>query len=168
MSTFPKLIPAFTAHVVLGSSVSVGSVSKGAPLTVVPFALENSFIRSEPGYPVKVDAVFIHGSDFIRQDPSGKHLRLDVTSVLKDKSGAVISFKYSGIINLTQQIAAVLGDSADAKTTEFGNVFTHVLFETGSEDLRILEQKVYVACGRFIIESGKAPVVEYLISEVGI
>jgi hypothetical protein len=40
------------------------------------------------------------------------------------------------------------------------------LFETGSEDLRILEQKVYVASGRFIIEAGKAPVVEYKISEL--
>jgi len=42
------------------------------------------------------------------------------------------------------------------------------VFETGSEELKALEQKVYVAAGRFIIESGKAPVVEYLISEVGI
>lgn len=39
-------------------------------------------------------------------------------------------------------------------------------FETGSEELRILEQKIYVASGRFIIEAGKSPVVEYLISEV--
>jgi len=37
-----------------------------------------------------------------------------------------------------------------------------VLFETGSEELRALEQKVYVACGRFIIETGKPTVVEYL------
>jgi hypothetical protein len=41
-----------------------------------------------------------------------------------------------------------------------------VLFETGSEELRALEEKVYVASGRFIIEEGKGPVVEYLISEV--
>jgi hypothetical protein len=32
--------------------------------------------------------------------------------------------------------------------------------------LRILEQKVYVGNGRFIIEAGKAPIVEYFISEV--
>lgn len=43
---------------------------------------------------------------------------------------------------------------------------THVLFETGSEELNLLERKMYVASGRFVIEEGKPPVVEYLISEV--
>jgi hypothetical protein len=71
--------------------------------------------------PVKVDAVFAHGSDFIRQDPTGKHARLEVTSVLKDKSGAAISYKYSGIINITPAIQAILGGSPDAKTTDFGD-----------------------------------------------
>ena len=70
-------------------------------MTVVPFITDGSFLRSEPGYPVKVDATFVHGSDFIRGDPSGKHVRLDVNSVLKDKSGAIISYKYSGIIQMT-------------------------------------------------------------------
>ena len=41
-----------------------------------------------------------------------------------------------------------------------------MVFETGSEELKGLEEKVYVASGRFIIEHGKATVVEYLISEV--
>ena len=41
-----------------------------------------------------------------------------------------------------------------------------MLFETGSDELKVLEQKVYVAAGRFIIEAGKNPVVEYLVSEV--
>lgn len=43
---------------------------------------------------------------------------------------------------------------------------THVLFETGDKNLRLLEERVYVASGRFIIEAGKRPVVEYLISEL--
>jgi len=86
---------------------------------------------------------------------------------LKDKRGAVLGFKYSGIVNVTPGVAKVLGGAADAKTTEFGDIFTHVLFETGSEEFRTLEQKVYVASGRFIVEEGKNPVVEYLISEVG-
>jgi len=61
------------------------------------------------------------GSDFIRKDPSGKHVRLDVNSVLKDKSGAIISYKYSGIIELTPGSAAVLTGNKDAKTTDFGD-----------------------------------------------
>lgn len=46
------------------------------------------------------------------------------------------------------------------------SIVTHVLFETGDEKLRELEQKVYIASGRFIVETGKATTVEYLISEV--
>jgi len=166
MSNFPKLIPAFTAHVVIGGTASIGAVARGGALTVVPFGTEYSFIRSEPGYPVQLDAVFTHGSDFIRLDPSGKNARLDVTSILKDKSGATLSFKYSGILTMTAELRAVLSGSPDAKTTGFGNAFTHILFETGDEKLRPLEQKIYVASGQFIIEAGKPTVVEYLISEV--
>ena len=55
-------------------------------------------------------------------DPSGKHVRLDVNSVLKDKSGAFISYKYSGIIDMKPGPTAVLTGSSDAKTTEFGDV----------------------------------------------
>ncbi|KAF4637444.1 hypothetical protein G7Y89_g650 [Cudoniella acicularis] len=166
MSNFPKLIPAFTTHIVLDPPITVGNTSKGAPLTIAPFTSTDSFLRSEPEYPIKVDAVFAHGSDFIRMDPSAKHLRLDVNSVLKDKSGAFIAYKYSGIITLSPAIGDVLSGAPGAETTGFGNVVTHVLFETGSDELRAIEQKIYVASGRFIVESGKDVVVEYKISEV--
>lgn len=97
-------------------------MSRGAALTVVPFGSENSFVRSEADYPVQIDAIFTHGSDFIRLDPSGEHSRLDVTSVLKDRGGAVISFKYSGILSMSAGVRAVLGGSPGAKTTDFGDV----------------------------------------------
>jgi hypothetical protein len=42
---------------------------------------------------------------------------------------------------------------------------THVTFETGSEEFRLLEQKVYVGNGRFIVEDGNLTV-EYKISQV--
>lgn len=43
---------------------------------------------------------------------------------------------------------------------------THVRFETGSDELRALEEHVYVASGRFVVEKGKNLVVEYKISQV--
>lgn len=43
---------------------------------------------------------------------------------------------------------------------------THVLFETGSEELKAIEGKIYVASGRFVLEEGKPLVVQYKISEV--
>lgn len=45
-------------------------------------------------------------------------------------------------------------------------IATHILFETGSEALKGMEEKIYVGSGRFIVEEGKPVVVEYKISEV--
>lgn len=78
-------------------------------------------MRSAPDYPIQLDAIFTNGLDFIRMDPSGKHSRLDVNSVLKDKSGAALGFRYSGILSMTPGVLAVLGGSPDAKTTDFGD-----------------------------------------------
>ncbi|KAH8599703.1 hypothetical protein B0O99DRAFT_323597 [Bisporella sp. PMI_857] len=166
--SFPNLIPAFVTHIVLDPAFSIGDISSGGPLTVVPFASEDSYLRSVENYPIKVDAIFVHGSDFIRQDPSGSHIRLNVNSVLRDRTSALLSFKYDGIIKVTPYVAAVLGGSPDTASTEFGDAFTHVVFEAGAEELKALEQKVYVAAGRFIVGKGKKTIVEYLISEVGI
>jgi hypothetical protein len=51
---------------------------------------------------------------------------------------------------------------------ETNETVTHVLFETGSDELRALEHKVFVAAGRFVMAPGKPIVVEYKISEVAI
>jgi hypothetical protein len=121
--------------VVVDAPTSVGPLSKGAALTVVPFVSEDSFLRSEPNYPVQVDAVITHGSDFIRSDPSGKLSRLDVASVLKDKSGAVISFKYSGLLSMTPGVVAALGGDPEAKSTAFGDACKWIFrWSTGCRD----------------------------------
>jgi hypothetical protein len=41
-----------------------------------------------------------------------------------------------------------------------------VHFQTGSEELKAIEEKVYVGSGRFILEAGKPVIVEYKVSEV--
>lgn len=166
MSGFAKLTPAFTAHIALDTPSIIGPLSRGTSLFHVVFRSGEGFLKSEPGYSIPVDAVFAHGSDYIRADPDGKHVRLQVDSVLKDASGAVIKYSYTGTIDMGGAAGKVLMGANDAATTDFGEAFTHVTFETGSEDLRELEHKVYVASGRFIIEAGKPVIVEYKISEV--
>jgi len=166
MSAFPKLVPAFTIQIEIDAPLSPGSVSRGAALTVVPFKPNSGFLKSEDSYPIKIDAIISHGSDFIRTDPSGKHCRLQVTSVAKDKSGAIISYAYTGIVTITPEIIAVLSGSLNAKTTDFGNIISHVNLETGDESLQALEGKVFVGSGRFIVEPGKTTIVEYKVSEV--
>jgi hypothetical protein len=111
--------------------------------------------------------VFAHGADYIKVDPDGKHARLDVQSVLKDKAtGGLIRYNYTGTITLAGPAGKVLRGDADAKTTGFGEAFTQVVFETGTAELREIEYKTYVASGRFIINAGESVVVEYKISEV--
>jgi hypothetical protein len=43
---------------------------------------------------------------------------------------------------------------------------THVVYEAADPKLKVLENKVYVASGRFIVEHGSPVVVEYKIGEV--
>jgi hypothetical protein len=43
---------------------------------------------------------------------------------------------------------------------------TAVTFETGSDQLKAINDKVYIGTGHFVLEQGKPPVVEYKVSEV--
>jgi hypothetical protein len=46
-------------------------------------------IKSEPGFSPAVDAKFVGtGNDFIRNDPGGKHMRLNAHGVVKCVCGA--------------------------------------------------------------------------------
>ncbi|CAK7201129.1 hypothetical protein SEUCBS139899_003831 [Sporothrix eucalyptigena] len=163
--SYPKLVPAFTARVPIDPPAAVGS-SKGG-LNHVPILAGGSFV-SEPGYPIQVDAEFVHGADYIRPDVDGARLRLNVNAILKQKGSADAFFNYSytGIIEINSEIGKVLTGAPDAATTSQGNAFTHVSFETGNAGLKELENRLYVSAGRFIVEKGSPVIVEYKISEV--
>jgi hypothetical protein len=158
---------------------------------LAPFTSSAGSLKSEANYPINVDATILHGSDYLRTDPAGTHIRLDVNSVWKDKGGELIKFSYTGVIELTAGSAAVLQGKGVPKTTEFGDIrksllflldimislrvrqkltnysaVTHVVFEAGNETLGALEKHIYVASGRFVIEEGKNVTVEYKISQV--
>ncbi|KAL9116768.1 MAG: hypothetical protein Q9187_006704 [Circinaria calcarea] len=125
-------------------------------------------LKSEPGFSPAIDAEFVGmGNDYIRGDPSGKHIRLDAHGVVKDKtSSALIYLSYAGVVAITPEVGLVLGESPDAKTTPFGDSFIEMHFETGAEDLKDLTTSTFVAAGRFRVEEGKPTVVEYKISKV--
>lgn len=72
---------------------------------------------------MSLDAEYIHGADYLRLDPSGKHMRLEVSSLLKDKrSGDTLRFDYTGTIDMALAAGKVLRGEADAATTEFGEI----------------------------------------------
>ncbi|KAK4218200.1 hypothetical protein QBC37DRAFT_412773 [Rhypophila decipiens] len=168
MAGFPKLIPAFTALVEIETPTPVGPVASGNTLVHVVISPNKGSITSEPSYPIKLDATFVHGADFIRADPSGKHVRLEVHSVVKDKltDGGLLRFNYTGVIGTEGANGKVLGGSPDAATTPFGDAFINASFETGVKELAAIQDKVYVGSGRFVLEEGKPVTVEYKISEV--
>ncbi|KAL1893756.1 hypothetical protein Sste5346_006259 [Sporothrix stenoceras] len=172
MSSYPKLIPAFTARVPIHPPAGVGS-SKGGLNHVRIISVDEGHggsLISEPGYPVKVDAQFVHGADFIRPEVDGKRLRLNVNAVLKQKGSddAYLNYSYTGLIEITGEIGKVLTGAPDAATTSQGNTFTQVNFESGHPSLKELENKLYVAAGRFVVEKGQPVIVEYKISEVSV
>ncbi|KAK0734081.1 hypothetical protein B0T26DRAFT_746036 [Lasiosphaeria miniovina] len=167
MAGFPKLIPAFTAQIAIKAPNYVGPTAAGATLTHVEIIPGAGSIRAEAGYGIALDAVFAHGADFIKMDPDGRHVRLEVQSVAKDgPTGAFVRFNYTGTIFLGGPGGKVLTGEPDAKTTDFGEAFTRVVFESGHPELAALQTKVYVSSGRFIVEPGKPVIVEYKISEV--
>lgn len=166
MSGFPRLVPAFTAQIPLRPGVQIGTARNG-DLFMAPFVEGEGSFKSEPGYAAQFDGVFVHGSDYIRIDTDGRHARLDVNSLLKDsKSGALLRYGYTGNMVLTDAIKLVLGGKPEAKTTDFGHVFTNITLESSDPAIKALNDKVYVGSGRFIVEQGKPVLVEYKISEV--
>jgi hypothetical protein len=71
MADFPKTQPALNMNIKIGIPLLVGSVSRGT-------------VRNEPGFPVELDATFRGiGNDYIHNDPTGKHMRLDAHGVIE-------------------------------------------------------------------------------------
>lgn len=144
---------------------AIGTLSTGSTLVNLPFVEEAGFFKSEPGYPIQVDAVFVHGADYVKIDKDGKYARLEVQSTLRAPEGA-FRYNYNGTVDLSLPGGKVIRGEADAATTDFGGIFGQPVFETGSAAFQALEGKTFVQSGRFIVEQGKPVIVEYKISEV--
>ncbi len=124
-------------------------------------------LKSEPNYSPSIDAEWVGtGNDYIHNDPDGKNMRLNAHAVVKDKSGSAVYLHYSGVVEITPELKLILGGKEEAKTTDFGNSFIEMRFETGDEKLKELELGTFVGAGRFVIEKDKPVVVEYKVSQV--
>ncbi|OJI90837.1 hypothetical protein ASPTUDRAFT_113950 [Aspergillus tubingensis CBS 134.48] len=161
MSEFPTLQPAFTFKVTIDAPLGVGIASRQNSLQVVP--MTGGTVQSVPGFSPALDAEFVGvGNDYIHADADGKHLRLDAHGVIK----YLIYLNYTGVCTLLPEVQAVFAGAAPDGSTPFNSAFTHITFETGSERYKELENRVFIAQGRFNIEKGKPTVVEYRVSQV--
>ncbi|KAH7163055.1 hypothetical protein B0J13DRAFT_28031 [Dactylonectria estremocensis] len=161
-TNFPVLIPAFTARIYIDTPLAIT-----ADLLNIPFLPRAGTLVSETNYSPALSASFVHGSDFLRRDPDGQMVRLDVTSVARDANGSLLRFNYNGVVGMTGEEGKIFRGDVNATTTGFGNAFVQVRFETDSPGLKSLEDKLYVGSGRFIVEENEPIIVEYKISEVG-
>ncbi|KAF2458947.1 hypothetical protein BDY21DRAFT_339369 [Lineolata rhizophorae] len=165
MSGFPSLQPAFTVQVEIDAPLAVGSASRNTPLNVVP--MTGITVKSEPGFSPALDATHMGvGYDYIHNDPSGEQMRLDVRSQLKTKEGALLAMYYKGPVDITPALMKILGGAPDAESTPFGNSFVTFSFETGAPEYKPLENMMFVAAGRFLVQQGKPVIVEYKVSRV--
>ena len=122
LSRVPRPGADLPPQIPISAPSQIGSARSGG-LSHVSFLGEGGSVRSEPGYPLALDAVFVHGADYIRADPGGRHVRLEVSSLIKDTAtGAFVRYNYTGTIPLAGPAGRVLGGQDGAGTTEFGEV----------------------------------------------
>ncbi|RSL66796.1 hypothetical protein CEP54_003563 [Fusarium duplospermum] len=116
-ANFPILIPAFTAQIYIDAPLVINP-----DLLNIPFVPNLGTLVSEPGYEPPLEATFVHGSDFLRRDPDGERVRLDVSSVARDSaSGAMLRFSYNGVVGMAGDEGRVIRGDGNATTTGFGN-----------------------------------------------
>lgn len=92
-----------------------------ADLLNIPFLPSAGTLISEPDYRPALRATFVHGSDFLRRDSDGQIVRLDVTSVARDATGALLRFNYNGVVGMTGDEGKIIRGDVNATTTGFGN-----------------------------------------------
>lgn len=113
----------------LRSISQVGVLSTGTPLSQASFLEGQRGITSEANYPIELDSTWVHGADYFKGDPDGKYVRLEVNSLVEDKkTGGLVRFLYTGVLDMRGPCGKVLRGDSDAVTTEFGEICEHLLF----------------------------------------
>ncbi|KAK2799338.1 hypothetical protein FQN51_007016 [Onygenales sp. PD_10] len=165
MADFPTLQPAFTIQVKINLPTAVDSVTRGRNLRITPMV--SGTVKSEATFPQQFNGEFIgNGNDYIYVDPDGKRLRLDAHGAIQTSDGATVYLHYTGIVDMTPDLANILGGTSESVVTPFGNSYIHLNFQTGDEKYAFLETTVWVGAGHFIYEKGQQPIVEYKVSKV--
>ncbi|KAK2750499.1 hypothetical protein FQN55_002099 [Onygenales sp. PD_40] len=193
MADFPTLQPAFTIQVKINLPTAVDSVTRGRNLRITfipsgetpqndihnvieayttptfpnPQPMVSGTVKSEATFPQQFNGEFIgNGNDYIYVDPDGKRLRLDAHGAIQTGDGATVYLHYTGIVDMTPDLANILEGTSESVVTPFGNSYIHLNFQTGDEKYAFLETTVWVGAGHFIYEKGQQPIVEYKVSKV--
>ena len=101
------------------------------------------------------------GADWLLVGPDGFG-RLDVRVTFKTHDGAAIYVQYHGVVQVTEDMAAILGGAS--QSVDYGDqyFFTNPRLETGDERYKWVNQTQFIGQGRLV----PGPTVEYRVYRV--
>ncbi|KAK3626757.1 hypothetical protein LTR22_023052 [Elasticomyces elasticus] len=161
----PALEPVFTMRAFLSKedTLAIGPIHGGSHRMVAPVA--SGFIEG-PGIRME----FTPGScDWPRLDATTGILHLDVRSQARNKeTGDCLFVTYTGMMKLDPMAQKVMEWSPEAKTTKSSEhyFFTTPKFEVSSQEMKWMEQTVFVAHGHFVVPGDGTQAVEYEVYKV--
>ena len=88
--------------------------------------------------------------------------RLDVRATFKTHDGAMIYVQYHGVVEVTEDIAAILGGASNSVNYGDQYFFTNPRLETGDERYKWVNQTQFLGQGRLV----PGPTVEYRVYRV--
>lgn len=148
LCAFNSLLPALYLNATVDHDLVIGATSPGPTAMFGP--IRHGILRSEPGFPVNINAEIVHSGDLVTIDPDQKWLHNDFSGMLKTDSGEYLRFTMKAIEQPTQNIMRILGGDPTAPDVEHGDFYgvSSWNFITGSEKYKELENSVYVGSTR--------------------
>jgi hypothetical protein len=142
-------------------TLAMGSVKGGKHRMIVPVT---SGSLSGNG----IEAEILSGADWPLLDPDAGIIYLDARLQARTTSGQMIYIHYPGIMKLDPKLELGLQWSPEAKSTESQNHywFAFPVFEVSSEELKWMEQSVFVAHGHWLVTDDGRQAVEYEVYKV--
>ncbi|KAJ9624493.1 hypothetical protein H2203_005228 [Taxawa tesnikishii (nom. ined.)] len=108
------------------------------------------------------------GSDWLLLDADSGTAHLDIRAQARSDNGEQIYFHYPGILKVDEATQLALQWSSRAKTTTSQDHYWFITptFEVNSENLKWMEQTVFIGHGHWVIPGDGTQAVEYEIYKV--
>ncbi|TKA65041.1 hypothetical protein B0A49_09992 [Cryomyces minteri] len=118
--------------------------------------------------PIKGPQLVQGGSDWLLLDPTTNIAHLDIRTQARTAEGGYIYMHYPGILRMDDATQKALQWSPDAKTTRSEDHYfmTTPIYETSSEELKWIEQSLFIGHGHWHIPGDGTQAVEYEIYKV--
>ncbi|KAH6710546.1 hypothetical protein BKA61DRAFT_488866, partial [Leptodontidium sp. MPI-SDFR-AT-0119] len=127
----------------------LGVIHTGSTLT--HFETPSRTIETVEGFSPAFKATVGFGADWLTFDPDKKHGRISLKAMAKTEDGKNISFGYTGIIDMTEDVWKIFNMDPEMKTVDFGLAVGAYEFTVEDPELKDLENGMWASCGRLIV-----------------